>query len=482
MNSMFSRLVRICQKPLVGLWVFALAVTATLLTLPQVGQSLTPNTPSKPIRTYAGDLALEARLSHRKVVRGEECYLEVEIRTPQGEGESGRQATDMVLVLDTSGSMSSKDKIDYAKEAMKRFLSELGEGDRIALVGFSSRATTYFPLETVNGNTHERLSQLIERISTGGGTNMSSGLIRAKDLLRESSVGRSRRVILLSDGQANEGISHAEGLAKIVDETTRDEAVLSTIGMGLGFNENLMMKLADRGMGHYSFMESLASLDHILTKDLLDARQVFAASSKLEVNMGKGIRLVDAGSYSLDRERERSFIKLGQLISGRTKRLSLKLRMPEEGDYEIADLALLYEKEGEQHRVALPTGSIQVAVVAPERKKEALASIDKDVFKRSYLQNTVSMQSKRVADAIRRGEKSKAESLTRELQEVNEEFVSDGIISGRDLKKLNEQVAEMESDVEESFKGSAARQAVARKRMSKKAHANFYKLGRGSSL
>ena len=96
------------------------------------------------------------------------------------------------------------------------------------------------------------------------------------------------------------GIVDPKELAKIAMSFTGHRAVLSTIGMGLGFNETLMAALADYGMGHYAYLEHLERLGEILEQDMSDTRQVFASASSLEITCGDGVTVTDVGGYPVD--------------------------------------------------------------------------------------------------------------------------------------------------------------------------------------
>src|SRR5262249_23231834 len=154
--------------------------------------------------------------------------------------------------------------------------------DRFALITFDSVAVVDTELTPVTDAARERIVQRVNTIQPGASTNIGDGLLKARALLqgsvgegpplmRRPSAGtvagngpdgpaptqsrqRSRMVILLSDGEANVGIVDPKELAKIAMSFTEHRAVLSTIGMGLGFNEALMAALADYGMGHYAYL------------------------------------------------------------------------------------------------------------------------------------------------------------------------------------------------------------------------------------
>jgi Ca-activated chloride channel family protein len=187
--------------------------------------------------------------------------------------------------------MAADNKLPYAKEAVRNLIGRLQADDRFALITFDTTAVVNTALVHVTDPVQEQLSRQIASIRPGSSTNLSDGLLKARALLAGHSAERSRRVLLLSDGEANAGIVDPQELAKIVSSFRQHAAVVSTIGMGLGFNETLMAALADYGMGNYSYLEHLSTLGDILHKDLQDAKQVFASASSLSITLGKGSRL-----------------------------------------------------------------------------------------------------------------------------------------------------------------------------------------------
>src|SRR5262249_5058874 len=161
--------------------------------------------------------------------------------------------------------------------------------DRFALITFDSVAVVDTELTSVTDAAREGIVRRVNALQPGSSTNISDGLLKARALLQGSAGERSRPIILLSDGGAHTGIVDPKELAKIAMSFTEHRAVLSTIGMGLGFNEALMAALADYGMGHYAYLEHLERLGEILEQDMSDTRQVFASASSLEIICGDGV-------------------------------------------------------------------------------------------------------------------------------------------------------------------------------------------------
>ncbi|NOR79285.1 MAG: VWA domain-containing protein, partial [Methyloprofundus sp.] len=300
-----------------GLLVF---VSLSLLTV--VVLAITPKT-TLPVQ-QTGSMEVKTRLSQTKLVQGEmsTLYLDVSIKPPAlDDSQAIHRASDIIVVLDRSGSMSGANKMPYAKAAIKDLLSRLNENDRFALISFANNAIVHSPLEVVDIARREQLLATVNNIQPGGGTNAGEGLNRAVSLLTDNQQNRTSKVLFLSDGQVNQGITDLSGLSRIVSRITQQESVLSSIGMGLDFNETLMSSLADYGMGSYAYLENLSGLSNIFTQSLNATRNIYAASSHLTLNLANGIELIDAGGYPISKGQNNSYtIKTGQLLSNNAKK------------------------------------------------------------------------------------------------------------------------------------------------------------------
>ena len=152
----------------------------------------------------------QGKLSQSKFVQGANgaVFLEVSIDTPRMV-TNGRNtiATDMVIILDRSGSMSEDNKMTYAKAAIQDMLSRLGQNDHFALIGFSDSAMIHSELVAVTDAQRARLNTIVASIKPGGGTDLGASLTLAHQLISGQSSDRRRKILLLSDGQANQGIA-----------------------------------------------------------------------------------------------------------------------------------------------------------------------------------------------------------------------------------------------------------------------------------
>ena len=263
MQHLITRIIRILHSPRGALGLFAalLVGTAAVALAPQAigggGGTSTGNATGLTVHQGIDGVTLSCRLSQTKLVQGGQgiMYLDLSITTPAATLSPSRvKASDIVVVLDRSGSMAADNRLPYAKEAVRRLVRQLQAEDRFALITFDSVAVVDTELTPVTDAARERIVRRVNAIQPGSSTNISDGLLKARALLQGPAEERNRKVILLSDGEANMGIVDPKELAKIAASFTGYSAVLSTIGMGLGFNETLMVALADYGMGHYAYL------------------------------------------------------------------------------------------------------------------------------------------------------------------------------------------------------------------------------------
>ena len=189
------------------------------------------------------------------------------------------------VVLDRSGSMDG-DKLKYAKEALKYVVNNLDSKDVLSIVLYDTDVETFLEpqrLEDKNG-----LLARIDKIAIAGSTNMEGGLKRGYDLIKHSKklIGSEMvcRVLLLSDGLPNVGLSDPEGLAKLTKEHFEEDHIsISTFGVGNDYNENLMAKIALQGGGLYYFIYSPEKLPEIFNEELKGMSKVIAKNTILKI-------------------------------------------------------------------------------------------------------------------------------------------------------------------------------------------------------
>jgi Ca-activated chloride channel family protein len=392
------------------------------------------------------------------------------------------KASDIVVVLDRSGSMAADNRLPYAQEAVRRLVRQLQAEDRFALVTFDAVAVVDTELTPVTDAARERIVRRVNALQPGSSTNISDGLLKARALLQEhagegpdgpaptQSRQRNRKVILLSDGEANMGIVDPKELAKIAASFTGYSAVLSTIGMGLGFNETLMAALADYGMGHYAYLEHLEKLGEILEQDMSDTRQVFASASSLEIACGDGVTVTDVGGYPIDLTTQPGTARVatGQLLGGAKKHFVVTMTVPTNrlGEVALGNVKLHYTTSQGTSSIALAPEHLRIAVLEPARHDEAVASVRRDLVQQLWEGNNLGRLLKDYSHWLRAGEQRKAQQALADYRQALQKAETDTGVRVENQVVIDK-LSTMEQELNEAFSGPAPQQAEKRNRAAK---------------
>ena len=372
---------------------------------------------------------------------------------------------DLVMVIDRSGSMQGE-KIAAARHAVRQLLDRLTGRDRLALVAYADGVEVVAPLTPVDADRRNRLIRRVGRIRPGGGTNLGGGLQQAIELLAGTAVdGRQRRVVLISDGLANQGVTDPVALGRMAAAATDHHFAISTVGVGLEFNELLMTAIADNGLGRYYFLENPQVFAQVFEKEFQSARRIAASNVAIRIPLAAGVQLVDAGGFPIHYEAGVAVIRPGNLVAGQERKLFLNFQVPtdKKRDFALGRLRLTYEYLGE-FRTLPATGRLKVACVADPG--EVLASVDKATWSRQVVQEAYSRLKERVADAVRRGDAREAERCIQAYAD-HQAQVNAGVGSEAVDKHLRTEVQVLRDSVAETFSGPPAAVAVKQKQTAK---------------
>jgi Ca-activated chloride channel homolog len=274
------------------------------------------------------------------------------VRLPR---RGNRPPLNLALVLDRSGSMGG-DKIVKAREAALEAVERLSPDDVVSLVVYDNHVETLVPAQRV-GNGHQ-LREAIRGIQPRGGTALYGGVTRGADQVRRNLEDRRfiNRVILLSDGLANVGPSSPEELGRLGTSLMKEGISVTTIGLGLGFNEDLMTRLAQRSDGNTYFVEHSGDLPRILTAELGDAMSVVARRVVIEIDFPRGVRpLAFVGRDGTIRG-QRAELTLSQIYGGQEKfaLVEVEIEPSQSGtEREIARARVNYEDAVQQREATL---------------------------------------------------------------------------------------------------------------------------------
>lgn len=253
-------------------------------------------------------------------------YLNVALALPVVERPS-RKPMNIAIVLDRSGSMADERKIDYAKSALATLIRQLSPQDILSVVIYDDVVEVL--REAGKARNRENLVRLISNIHPRGSTNLGGGLIEGlRQVSRNASNKYVNRVILFSDGLANQGITDPSALNTVARRHRHQGISVTTMGVGLDYNENLMTGLAEHGGGRYYFIESPRSIAHILRREFESLTAILAQNATLEITLGSGFEVADVIGYTWEQNGTTCRIPLGDLSSGQMQDITVELRAP----------------------------------------------------------------------------------------------------------------------------------------------------------
>lgn len=328
----------------------------------------------------AGRMSMKARLTQSQLVQGHPGHVSLVVGIDALELQGPRPPINAAIVLDRSGSMSGE-KIRHAKEAAKAFVRGMREGDRVALVTYSSGVEVPLPSVPIAEDTQMRALSLIDAIEVAGMTNLSGGLVAGRDqVLETAGEGRVNRVVLISDGVANVGITDAPGLARLAEDLRERSVSLTAMGVGLDFNEDVMMRLADRGGGNYYYVRDAHRLAGVFRKELQSLAGVVAQRPEVVVRLAEGVRVRDVPGYTFQQRGADLHVQLADIPGGAKRKVVVNLDVPTTavGPRAVADVSLAFAPARTQARQALRT---RVAAEVTRDERVAQRSVDVDALK-----------------------------------------------------------------------------------------------------
>ncbi len=284
-------------------------------------------------------LQVDAKIDRGHFIAGsnEAVWMDVSVT---GVDNKARAPLSAVLVIDRSGSMAG-DKIDSARMAADRFVRRLSANDRFAIVSYGTDVSVDMPLTKATRGAKARAYRVVDMIEEGGGTNIDGGLLAARRMLsRANADGSVGRIILISDGRPTEGNRNAKVLARHADKLRDMGASLSTLGVGLDYNEDLMETLATHGGGRYHYLKRARQLGQILNAELTHATSVVARQVALHLPTSlAGFDVVDAPGFRILGNGQDARVLIGDVAAGETLRVLVRLK-PKAGTFANANVLL----------------------------------------------------------------------------------------------------------------------------------------------
>lgn len=194
-----------------------------------------------------------------------------------------RPSSNLVFLLDVSGSMDYHNKLPLVKEGLRMLTSHLGENDRVAIVVYAGAAGLVLP--PTHGDNKHRIFDALDQLHAGGSTNGGQGIELAYHVATQNFIkGGVNRVILCSDGDFNVGTTSTGALVRLAEQHAKAGVFLSVLGFGMGnHNDAMMEELSNKANGNYAFIDSEAEARKVLCDQINSTLVTIAKDVKIQI-------------------------------------------------------------------------------------------------------------------------------------------------------------------------------------------------------
>ena len=194
-----------------------------------------------------------------------------------------RGPSNLVFLLDVSGSMTPPERLPLVKQAMRLLIEKFTENDRVAIVVYAGASG--LALSSTTGEHKEEILEALENLQAGGSTNGAEGIQLAYKIAADNFIkGGVNRVILATDGDFNVGVTSQGDLIRLIEEKARSGVFLSVLGVGTdNLKDSTMQKLADKGKGNYAYLDSLDEARKVLVQQMNGTLVTIAKDVKIQL-------------------------------------------------------------------------------------------------------------------------------------------------------------------------------------------------------
>jgi len=312
--------------------------------------------------------------------RPEHRLLRVAIKAREVE-RAERQPSNLVFLLDVSGSMDTPAKLPLLKSAFRLLVENLREQDRVAIVVYAGAAGLVLP--PTPGSDKDAILAALESLRAGGSTAGGAGLRLAYQTARETfDAHANNRVILATDGDFNIGASSDAEMVRLIERERESGVFLSVLGFGTGnYKDSKMEKLADYGNGSAAYIDSILEAKKVLVSEMGGTLLTIAKDVKIQVEFNparvKGYRLVGYENRRLAHQDFNDDAKdAGELGAGHSVTVLYEI-VPADSDEELAGIDELKYQESRLSREAKRSGellTVKLRYKAPDSDTSQLVS------------------------------------------------------------------------------------------------------------
>ena len=281
----------------------------------------TNNQDNTSVRRQSSETGLRAR-TDRTLIRAthrSERFVLVELDAPPATQERKREPVNLAFVLDRSGSMGGR-KIELARRAIETAIGRLLPEDRFAVIAYDEHIDVVVESTPASSEGKDGAIERVREIEARGSTNLGGGWLKGAEqvAIHQAAAGGSgvHRVLLLTDGLANQGITDPAELARHAGELRARGISTTTFGVGEDFDETLLQGMADAGGGHFYYIERPEQITDLIASEVGELLEIVARDAAIEITAPDGMTIGTLSPYRFEQRGSRSVLLLGDLVAG----------------------------------------------------------------------------------------------------------------------------------------------------------------------
>jgi Ca-activated chloride channel family protein len=399
-------------------------------------------------------IAWSVRLDNKFVHKNHRAvHALVRLDARQSQDDERSQPLNLALVVDRSGSMRGQ-KIEDARRAALEMVERMRDGDRVSLVSYSTDVRVDVGNTRLTSETRREVNAAIHRLVASGNTNLSGGLTEGhKQVDQFLKDDTSNRVLLISDGLANLGITDVKELNRIAREVFQKGIMTTTIGVGADYNEDLMTAVADHGGGNYYFLKDSSEIAAALNREVRQMMATVAKQVSIAIEVAGGAKVERVHGWLTMDDGKTKIVRLSELFAGQSRSVLCELSLPTpSGDLPqkvtLGKMTLHYKPVGKTAKdEVLESHPLQITVTDDE--KAISENIDLEVSARiTEIQLATQMQD--AADLVRSGRYEEARKLLRATAVAAQAKSAALGPHGADLAKVAEQAEQLSTGVDDA--------------------------------
>lgn len=269
-----------------------------------------------------------------------------------------RPPVHLAVVLDKSGSMEGR-PLEQVKEACRLLIDKMSPADTLSIITFAENVDITLAQSAVTKK--EQLKAQLDLIRARGTTNLYGGMVAgANQLGTVHGTTHLSRIILLTDGEANEGVTEYADIIAKARQIKKDGYSISTIGVGIEYNEELMRGVAKNTLGNYYYIENVSDIPRVFEEELSTLFEVVAKKLELGIRLAKGVSLRKFYGREVSSQDGQVRLELPDVVAGRVQQnlAQLAFDVHPEARFRVMQAELSFEYLGQSTRTSLPSEAI----------------------------------------------------------------------------------------------------------------------------